>query len=166
LSRNRLIAALTCGTVIVEAGLRSGALNTARHAGRLGRPLMGVPGPVTSSQSAGVHVMLREQPGSRLVTNAAEVVEEAGAIGELADRPRAAEGVRDRLPRPLQDLLEAMPPYEVITAAPLADEIGVSPRVVTERLVALHDRGLVERCPDGYRLTELGRAPAATLLDA
>ena len=47
LSRNRLIAALTCGTVVVEAAVRSGALNTASWAGRLHRHLMGVPGPVT-----------------------------------------------------------------------------------------------------------------------
>jgi len=44
LIRNRVIAALTCGTVIVEAGERSGALNTARHAAELGKPLMAVPG--------------------------------------------------------------------------------------------------------------------------
>jgi DNA processing protein len=165
LSRNRLIAALTSGTVIVEAGLRSGALNTARHARRIGRPLMGVPGSVTNAQSAGVHAMLREFPDARLVTSAAEVVEEAGAIGELADRPRAAEGVRDRLPRPLQDLLEEVPSHGSITAARLADRAGLSPEAVAASLVALHDRGLVERCTDGYRITKLGRAPAATLLD-
>lgn len=165
LSRNRLIAALTSGTVIVEAGLRSGALNTARHARRLGRPLMGVPGSVTSSQSAGVHVMLREHFEARLVTTAAEVIEEAGAIGELADRPRAAEGVRDRLPRPLNDLLEAVPSQEPITAAQLANVVGRSPEAVAPMLVDLHDRGLMERGPDGYRITELGRAPAARRLD-
>ena len=49
LVRNRVIAALGCGTVIVEAGERSGALNTARHAANLGKPLMAVPGPVTSA---------------------------------------------------------------------------------------------------------------------
>src|ERR1700678_3656364 len=59
LVRNRTIAALTRGTVIVEAGERSGALNTARHAAQLGRPLMAVPGPVTSAQSAGCHRILR-----------------------------------------------------------------------------------------------------------
>ena len=164
LSRNRLIAALTSGTVIVEAGLRSGALNTARHARRLGRPLMGVPGPVTNSQSAGVHAMLREHFEARLVTNAAEVIEEAGAIGELADRPRAAEGVRDRLPRALKDLLEEMPSHEPITADQLANRVGRSPAAVAAQLIELHDWGLVERCTNGHRITELARAPAATVL--
>ncbi len=59
LARNRLIAALTRGTVVVEAATRSGALNTATWAGRLNRTVMGVPGPVTSVSSAGVHEQLR-----------------------------------------------------------------------------------------------------------
>ena len=52
LSRNRLIAALTTGTVVVEAAIRSGALNTANWAARLNRHLLGVPGPVTSATVA------------------------------------------------------------------------------------------------------------------
>ncbi len=53
LARNRLIAALTRGTVVVEAAMRSGALNTANWASRLNRVVLGVPGPVTSAPSAG-----------------------------------------------------------------------------------------------------------------
>ena len=60
LIRNRIIAALTRGTVVVEAALRSGALNTARHARDLCRPVMAVPGPVTSEQSAGCHELIRD----------------------------------------------------------------------------------------------------------
>jgi DNA processing protein len=60
LARNRLITALSAGTVVVEAGLRSGAVNAARHARDLGRPVMAVPGPVTSSQSAGCHQLIRD----------------------------------------------------------------------------------------------------------
>jgi DNA processing protein len=56
---NRVIAALSCGTVIVEAGERSGALTTAEHAANVGRSLMAVPGPVTSAQSAGCHRIIR-----------------------------------------------------------------------------------------------------------
>ena len=59
LSRNRLIAALTSGTVVVEAAVRSGALNTATWAEGLKRVVMGVPGPVDSAPSAGVHQLLR-----------------------------------------------------------------------------------------------------------
>jgi DNA processing protein len=74
LVRNRVIAALGCGTVIVEAGERSGALNTARHAATLGKPLMAVPGPVTSAQSAGCHRILRDW-GASCVTRAADIIE-------------------------------------------------------------------------------------------
>ncbi len=88
LSRNRLIAALTQGTVVVEAALRSGALNTANWAGRLHRHLMGVPGPVTSTQSAGVHQLLREG-GALVVTHPDEVLEVLAPAGEhLQARPR------------------------------------------------------------------------------
>jgi DNA processing protein len=74
LVRNRVIAALACGTVIVEAGERSGALNTAGHAANLGKPLMAVPGPVTSAQSAGCHRIMREW-GATCVTRATEIIE-------------------------------------------------------------------------------------------
>ena len=59
LLRNRLIAALATGTVVVEAAHRSGAMNTAGHCVRLGRPLMAVPGPITSAMSRGCHDLLR-----------------------------------------------------------------------------------------------------------
>jgi DNA processing protein len=73
LVRNRVIAALSSGTVVVEAGERSGALNTARHARDLNRELMAVPGPVTSGQSAGCHTIIKEWEGT-LVTGAADVL--------------------------------------------------------------------------------------------
>jgi DNA processing protein len=73
LARNRLIAALGAGTVVVEAGLRSGSLNTARHARELGRPVMAVPGPVTSVQSAGCHQLIRDH-STVCVTGAEEII--------------------------------------------------------------------------------------------
>ena len=69
----KLIAALTRGTLVVEAEHRSGSLATARWALRLGRCAMGLPGPVTSALSAGVHELLRGE--GALVTDAAEVIE-------------------------------------------------------------------------------------------
>jgi DNA processing protein len=74
LIRNRVIAALGCGTVVVEAGERSGALNTARHAANQGKPLMAVPGPVTSAQSAGCHRIIRDW-GASCVTRAADIID-------------------------------------------------------------------------------------------
>ncbi|HEX8009222.1 MAG TPA: DNA-processing protein DprA, partial [Trebonia sp.] len=81
LIRNRVIAALATGTLVVEAGQRSGALNTARHARELFRPLMAVPGPVTSGMSAGCHTIIRQWRGE-LVTSAADVIEYLSPVGE------------------------------------------------------------------------------------
>ena len=97
LVRNRLIAALTRGTVVVEAAARSGAQATARRARKLGREVMVVPGPVTSAMSVGCHELLRErEEGATLVTTAAQVIETVGSIGvDLADpaeRPADAAG--------------------------------------------------------------------------
>ncbi|MFM6975111.1 MAG: DNA-processing protein DprA [Agromyces sp.] len=74
LQRNRLIAAAARAVVVVEAGRRSGSLNTAGHAAALGRPLGAVPGPITSPSSAGCHYLLREGAAS-CVTSADEVRE-------------------------------------------------------------------------------------------
>ncbi|WP_254069482.1 DNA-processing protein DprA [Herbiconiux sp. VKM Ac-2851] len=84
LQRNRLIAAMTRATVVVEAGHRSGSLNTAGHAAALGRPLGAVPGPVTSATSAGCHRLLREYDAT-CVTTPADVVELV--LGPATDRP-------------------------------------------------------------------------------
>lgn len=83
LMRNRLIAAASLATVVIEAGHRSGSLNTAGHAASLGRPLGAVPGPVTSPASAGCHRLLREYDAV-CVTDAAQMAELAGI-----DEPRS-----------------------------------------------------------------------------
>jgi len=95
LVRNRVIAALATGTLVVEAGERSGAVNTARHARDLGRRLMAVPGPVTSDQSAGCHRIIREWQGT-LVTTAAEVIEHLSPVGApLEPTPTNAPALTD-----------------------------------------------------------------------
>ncbi|MFD9699984.1 DNA-processing protein DprA [Lentzea sp. NPDC059081] len=87
LTRNRLIAALGGGTVVVEAGRRSGAKNTAAITLALGRPLMVVPGPVTSASSAGCHELLRDGQAEP-VSSVAEIVESVGRFGDdLATEP-------------------------------------------------------------------------------
>ena len=86
LQRNRILAALGRTTVVVEAGWRSGSLNTAGHAAALGRPVGAFPGSVTSSASAGAHRLIRES-GATLVTDAGDVAALVGA----ADEPVTAE---------------------------------------------------------------------------
>src|SRR3546814_17405971 len=66
LARNRLIAALSAATVVLEAGVRRGSLNTAAHAASLGRALGAVPGPVPSAASAGCHRILPAHDGACL----------------------------------------------------------------------------------------------------
>lgn len=83
LARNRLIAALTCATVVIEAAPRSGALSTAAHAADLGRRVGAVPGPVTSIASSGCHQLLRD--GATCVTDAAEVLDLANLAGTQTD---------------------------------------------------------------------------------
>jgi DNA processing protein len=74
LQRNRLIAAASQVTIVLEAGWRSGSLNTAGHAAEIGRPLGAVPGPVSSAASAGCHRLIRDYAAT-LVTNADEMAE-------------------------------------------------------------------------------------------
>ncbi|WP_030346441.1 DNA-processing protein DprA [Streptomyces sp. NRRL S-1022] len=149
--RNRVIAALTRGTVVVEAACRSGSLATARAAQRLGRYTMGVPGPVTSALSAGVHELLRGE--ATLVTDATEVVELVGEMGDLAPPRRGPVLPRDLLEPAARTVLAALPGNR---AAP-ADEIALGARTTRDeaiaRLYELRALGYVERHGDGWKLT-------------
>jgi DNA processing protein len=145
LVRNRLIAALTRGTAVVEAALRSGSLNTARWAADLGRPVMGTPGPVTSATSAGVHELLR-QPGTLLVTDAAELVEHISAVGSGLAPPKAgAVALRDELPRTARAVLDAMPAVASVTAPELARAAGLALEDASRNLIELEGFGFVVR---------------------
>jgi DNA processing protein len=73
-ARSRVTAALSAGTLVIEAGERSGALAVARHARELGRPVMAVPGPVTSDQAAGCHQLVKSGHAA-MVTSASDVHE-------------------------------------------------------------------------------------------
>jgi len=98
LHRNRIIAALGAGTVVVEAARRSGSLVTARLAAELGRVVMAVPGPVTSDQSNGTHELIRD--GATLVSEYEHVREACASLtaNSRVVRVPAAAGVRDRAP--------------------------------------------------------------------
>ncbi len=160
LVRNRLIAALSTGTAVVEAGVRSGALSTARHARRIGRPVLAVPGPVTSGLSAGCHLVLRQWPEAVLVCNADEVIEAVGPMGRLAPLPLGRTGPRDGLDELMSRVLEAVPSRRPRHLEWIASRSGQSEFVVERMLQPLLANGLIESSPDGYRLTELGRQPA------
>ena len=153
LSRNRLIAALTVGTVVVEAASRSGALNTANWAGRLNRHLMSVPGPVTSAQSQGTHHLIRSGAAT-LVTHGEEVLELVGAAGtHLLAAPQAPARARDRLSTRLQRILDAVPLAQPAPVDSIATAAGLGLIEVRSGLNRLHRLELVENTPGGWRLS-------------
>jgi DNA processing protein len=154
LARNRLIAGLARGTVVVEAAARSGALNSANWTGRLLRPVMGVPGPVTSAVSEGAHELIRTGAAT-LVTRAAEVLELVGASGEhLVEAPRGPERVRDRLNPTQARVMEAVPVALPAPTDSVARTAGLGVLEVTGVLATLARRGLVEQLPVGWRLAD------------
>ena len=153
LIRNRLIAAATTGTVLVEAAARSGAIQTMSRVLALGRTAMVVPGPVTSAMSVGCHELLRTNPYARLVTGLAHVLEEAGRIGEyLADPPRGPGHARDALDEDARLILEAVPRRGAAGPEQLAAKAGVSLRTVLGRLSLLEMHGLVVRRNGAFAL--------------
>jgi DNA processing protein len=151
LIRNRVIAALSRGTVVVEAALRSGALSTAKHARELCRPLMAVPGPVTSEQSAGCHELIREW-GAVLVTGARDVGEHVCPVGEEEHPPRLGPAVpRDSLDPVTTAVLEAVPMRVGRGPATIATVSGVDLDTAMRCLGLLAAAGYVERCEHGWR---------------
>jgi DNA processing protein len=154
LIRNRVIAALTRGTVVVEAAIRSGALSTAQHARRLHRAVMAVPGPVTSATSGGCHMILREWADAAIcVTSAAEVIEHVGAIGaDLAPEPVHVPRARDGLGGETRAVLEALPAGEEMDTDTLAATAGVPVEVAMACLGELAALGFAERNRGGWRL--------------
>ncbi|WP_405822682.1 DNA-processing protein DprA [Streptomyces sp. NBC_01390] len=149
--RNRVIAALTRGTVVVEAAYRSGSLVTARAAQRLGRFTMGVPGPATSGLSAGVHELLRGE--AMLVTDAAEVAELVGDMGELAPDRRGPVLPRDLLEPEARRVLAVLPAAATATVDDIALSASTTKDDAVARLYELRSLGYVERHDDGWKLT-------------
>lgn len=153
LIRNRLIAALTLGTVVVEAALRSGALNTAAWAERCQRQVMGVPGPITVAESAGVHKLIRDGAAT-LVTDAAEVAEQLGRIGEeLAPPKLGGERARDHLDPRARRVLEAVPVSAACAAEVIARTAGVPVDETITALGTLWMLDFVERVAGSWRLS-------------
>jgi DNA processing protein len=150
LIRNRVIAALGRGTVVVEASARSGARQTFGRAALLGRALMAVPGPVTSAMSVGCHQLLR-YGGARPVTSYAEVLEEVGRIGDdLAPVPWGPERRHDRLGPELSRILDGVPLRGVADAGQIAAAAGVPLRDALRALPALESAGHVVAKDGGY----------------
>ena len=151
LLRNRLIATITTGTVVVEAGLRSGSLNTARTAAEHNRPVGVVPGPVTSMVSAGCH-QARRDGIAEIVTDVSEVIDLVGVIGdEAAPRRSAPEAVADGLDPVDAQALASVPIRKAASVENIAVAAGLLPRAVLGSLARLELLELVVREGDGWR---------------
>jgi DNA processing protein len=150
LQRNRVIAALTRGTLVVEAGFRSGALNTLAHAEQLMRPVLGVPGPVTSPMSAGVHEKVREGR-ALLVTDSDEVLEALSPMGEgLTHVGWGEQRMFDMLDDIDQQVFEALSVRLPREAAVVARRAGIPAVEVAARLSGLELLGRVRRTETGW----------------
>jgi DNA processing protein len=161
LTRNRIIAALGTGTVVVEAAWRSGALNTAAHAMELDRPVLAVPGPVTSEQSTGCHRLLAlDEPRVRVATCANDVLAVIGSPRDVFTEPDPAR--RDKFGR--RERLDALDPTarQVFDGFPargwtdpdrLAAAVGLGLVAVLRALPMLELAGLIEASDRGYRIT-------------
>lgn len=157
LQRNRLIAAASAATVVLEAGARSGSLNTAGHAAALGRPLGALPGPATSPASAGCHRLLREFDAV-CVVDADQVVELVGGgartpdpADQAAGRAAAATGAAPDAPSPeairLLDALSVRSPRSI---ADLARRSGLATGEVMAVLGVLELESAVAHRGDGW----------------
>jgi DNA processing protein len=150
LARNRLIAAMSRGTVVVEAALRSGARNTASWALGCGRPLMAVPGSVYSRASAAPHLMIRNGQAV-LVTSVAEVLELISDMGEaMLPFSHGQSRATDALTETQLAVFEAIPARRRASVGDIALAAGVSVPTCLSALTALDSAGLVESDERGW----------------
>jgi DNA processing protein len=162
LVRNRLIAALSTATVVVEAGVRSGARNTATTASTLGKIVLAVPGPITSAMSVGCHDLLRTGAAA-LAGSIGEVLEAVGPVGEHLQAPRqsarrSTDGLADQALR----VHEALSRETGRGAEEVAVDSGVPLERVRDLLPALELTGHAEHHEDGWRQPKGGDVATTT----
>lgn len=145
LQRNRLIAAVSRGCLVVEAAWRSGALNTAGHATELLRPLGAVPGPVTSMTSVGCHRLIRH--GTAIcVTSGEEMLELISAAGEHLETDRPVQpGLLDNLDPLAAQVLDALPARGAAGMGSIVKASGRAPEEVRAALGHLELAGKAQR---------------------
>ena len=147
LMRNRLVAALGRGLVVVEAAWRSGSLNTLHWAHEMGRPVMAVPGPFDSRTSLGCHDKIR-QGQAILVTSAEEIVEQLSPLGQVdPDGQYELEFGQSLCQQMTREELQL---FDAVTATPatvehLATESGIAVARCRELLEKLAARGFVHK---------------------
>ena len=176
LSRNRLIAALSTATVVVEAAHRSGAANTAAHCVTLGRPVMAVPGPVTSPMSAGCHALIRrEHAPALLVSSVDDVLAVVGPVGDgltpagvaphgeqsVASSATSVRDVLDALDATSRRVFDGLPARRYARPEEIALRCGTTALDVIRSLPALDLAGLLESSDGGYRIAARARTASS-----
>jgi DNA processing protein len=145
--RNRIIAALSQGTVVVEAALRSGSLITARQAAEQGKDVFAIPGSIHSPQARGCHALLKQ--GAKLVECAIDVLEELSPPGRPpASTPDQPTTPQPAEPSPEKGLLGALG-FDPVSLDALVARTGVAPAHLQAELLELELQGEVARLPGG-----------------
>lgn len=147
LTRNRLIAAFTRATVIVEAAHRSGTTSTANAASSLLRPVMAVPGPVSSHESDGCHELIRQQQAI-LVSQPAHIMEILDPT--LAEQPMLDTRPWDRLSAEQKRVLDALPARRASALDEVCMNAGLALPQVLAAMGVLESGGFVRATPTGY----------------
>jgi DNA processing protein len=138
--RNRIIAALSLGTLVVEAALKSGSLITARQAAEQGKDVFAIPGSIHSSQSRGCHFLLKQ--GAKLVETAQDVLEELQP--GVAHAPAAQEAAEAK-----EDSLLGALGFDPVGLDALVARTGMAPAMLQARLLELELEGHVARLAGG-----------------
>ncbi len=149
LARNRIIAAATRATVVVEAALRSGTTSTANAAAALHRPVLAVPGPVTSAMSAGCHQLIADGHAA-IATHASDVIMALDGIVAASSTPVDIRS-HDGLPPRERAVLDALPSRSAMSIADLVCASGLDERSVMAGAGVLVGRGFIDAVSDGFR---------------
>jgi DNA processing protein len=145
--RNRIIAALSMGTVVVEAALQSGSLITAAQAAEQGKEVFAIPGSIHSPQSRGCHALLKQ--GAKLVETAQDVLEELPSARAGAHASQTSKDNGPAAQRGKEDPLLAALGFDPVTLDSLVARTGIAPSNLQAALLEMELRGEVARLPGG-----------------